>query len=271
MSRTKPYSASQESLSRPCSANDFFANGCPSSDAALCAELARVAYCSDARVQEITTSIGCTRCEAFHLRGTHAFLITHAVRDTTVLAFRGTEPDWQNVLTDARFWKQAWSLGGAVHTGFAEAILEIWPQIAPSLKPVGGRVLYTGHSLGAALATLAATLHPPTELFTFGSPLIGDSAFIELLKEVSVHRYVNCCDLVCQVPPAMFGYAHSDGLHYLNRHGELVDSPTIADIRADQNSARFAFLREHALKPGNVPVRDLADHAPINYVSALTM
>ena len=40
-------------------------------------------------------------------------------------------------------------------------------------------------------------------------------------------------------------------------------------MEEDQSTARKKYLLEHAWRFGNVVTRDLADHAPINYVSAL--
>jgi hypothetical protein len=40
-------------------------------------------------------------------------------------------------------------------------------------------------------------------------------------------------------------------------------------VQADREAARIAYLREYAWKKGNVMIRDLADHAPINYIRSL--
>ena len=41
------------------------------------------------------------------------------------------------------------------------------------------------------------------------------------------------------------------------------------DIATDRANARREYLAKYAARPGNVLVRELADHAPINYVRAL--
>ena len=37
-------------------------------------------------------------------------------------------------------------------------------------------------------------------------------------------------------------------------------------VEADQNDAREKYVLDYAWKNGNVALRDLADHAPVNYV-----
>jgi predicted lipase len=57
-----------------------------------------------------------------------------------------------------------------------------------------------GHSLGAALATLAADRLPDVQgLYTFGSPRVGDKGFQAHFR-VKAYRLVNGKDIVPTVP-----------------------------------------------------------------------
>ncbi|HSU99415.1 MAG TPA: GH25 family lysozyme [Roseiarcus sp.] len=83
----------------------------------------------------------------------------------------------------------------------------------------------TGHSLGAALATLYAMENAHTGavaspmLCTFASPLVGDATFAAVFKGLNLTswRVANELDLVTRVPPAVLGFVHVDAV-------ESVDS-----------------------------------------------
>jgi len=202
---------------------------------------------------------------------TQGVLTTDTTQHLSVLAFRGTEADDPTDLaTDATAFLTKWENGGRVHKGFADALLDTWPSIQPLLENVERTLLFTGHSLGAALATLAASKHRPTGVYTFGSPRVGDAAFTNTLAGVDVQRYVDCCDIVCRIPPDTVEYQHVEtDVQYINRDGVRKTNPTAAEIHEDRARGREAYLLQYAWKIGNVAVRELADHAPVNYVSGL--
>ena len=242
----------------------------PYSEALLCAEISRLVYCRDREtVRQNLNGAGFAECEFFDEGGTQAILAVD--KERAVLAFRGTEgDDPTDIFVDALFVPEPWMSGGKVHMGFAKALEHVWPVIEPHLESLNDDsvLLFTGHSLGAALATLAASRHKPNGLFTYGSPRVGDEKFGETLDELEIHRYVDCCDLVCQIPPEP-PYRHVGKQHYIDRLGKVLVNPKITVVVADQNRARAEYLFKHALRFKNLPVRDLADHAPINYVVAL--
>ena len=126
-----------------------------------------------------------------------------------VLAFRGTESDYKDILTDMRVTPtRSDLLKGApwVHKGFEEALKDILET--PLLGMVTGPMpLYiTGHSLGGALATLMGAYlvdkrQAPTEIVTFGSPKPGYGGGLrKLLRNTKQTRVVNGNDLVPSHP-----------------------------------------------------------------------
>jgi Lipase (class 3) len=85
----------------------------------------------------------------------------------------------------------------------------------------------TGHSLGAALATLYVaennrTVAAPSLICTFGSPRVGDSVFATKFGELGVPswRIVNDLDPVPKVP--FLGFWHVE-TEYLYNSGSSVD------------------------------------------------
>lgn len=281
-----PYSAAKEDLYYPPRHAVFFPNGRPKSDAALCVEMARLAYARQEpnfafdrqRILTVLASVGFSDCQFFEKptgtrgQGSHGFLAIDRVGKLGVLAFRGTDKDDPtDLMDDANARPEAWPGGGKVHSGFANALTEIWNQVAPALQAAAGwRLLFTGHSLGAAMATLAADLNPPASLYTFGSPRVGDANFVATLqkKQLDNHRYVDCCDLVARLPPDGFlGYVHIGDPYYIDLERKIqqrdAEDPYIAE---DQIKAEEQYIEKYAWRIGDVALRPLADHAPVNYV-----
>ena len=184
-----------------------------------------------------------------------------------LIAFRGTQPDSiGDLFADANFLSADWPGPGKVHRGFWKSLVEVLAGLEGWLAVAApARLAVTGHSLGAAHATLFAALHPQAELVSFGSPLVGDDDFAASFAGRRVRRFVDCLDLVTRVPPLL--YRHLDGLHAIDHRG-VVHPGGLAAPLADRAEATLAYL-SLALDPQNCPTRDLADHAPINYVSAL--
>jgi hypothetical protein len=274
MTDGRHYDPTWRALLRPAQSAHFFPNGRPADEGALCAELSRLAYVgfeSDSQcerhVATILEAIGFDHVRFLSAGGTECFIATDRAAPLTVVAFRGTA-GLRDVVTDLMAWPKRWAPGGTVHAGFAGALGKVWPRIVPLLGRHDGRMVYTGHSLGAALATLAASLIPPAALYTFGSPRVGNSAFAAALANVDCRRHTGCSDLVCQVPPPWLGYVHVGAERYLDRNGSTHASPDRALSDADRSIARREYLRHYGWRWGNAWSRRLSDHAPVNYVSA---
>src|SRR5262249_24117380 len=127
----------------------------------------------------------------------------------------------------------SWPAGGNVHSGFARALGRVKPKVDEVLEGLTPPIVMTGHSLGAALATLAASLYRPSLLVTFGSPRVGAAAFRDMLASAVVaERYVDCCDIVCHLLPPP--YEPVGRLHYIDRNGDIRLAPAEADMKSDQ-------------------------------------
>jgi triacylglycerol lipase len=188
------------------------------------AEAALATYWEPPGAAAIYASAGLD-CEFVSGKSTDAYIAV--APDWLVVAFRGTEPDqWEDIVTDAGLALVPWSTG-LVHCGFSLAVNDIWPALTDVLARLspGRQVWFTGHSLGAALATLAANKYPDTRgAVTFGSPRVGDGAFAAALTARfagRMQRFVNSNDVVTHIPPPIFGYKHVDLARYIAADGTV--------------------------------------------------
>jgi len=152
-----------------------------------------------------------------------------------ILAFRGTEQKIQDWATDLNFIKTEGPLGN-VHEGFNSAFNSVIVSLTKSLFEFRDNqqpIWVTGHSLGAALATLAVAAFTEfglevSGLYTFGSPRVGDQRFEEALRAKMgdrIFRVVNRNDIVPRVPPSLAGYKHVGEVVLFDEKGMLKQEP----------------------------------------------
>lgn len=180
-----------------------------------------------------------------------------ATRRVAVVGFRGTESlSWKDLVTDAAAWQVPWTPGGPidldvcpataasaseesalVHWGFLRAYASVREPLLAELAAITEElsapwdVYYTGHSLGGALATLAAAdvraQHPNVggAMVSFGQPKVGNAAFRLAVDTLlpAAFRIVNDADVVARTPTG--GYAHVGRTVLVNEDGELWVEP----------------------------------------------
>ncbi|WP_322096876.1 lipase family protein [Povalibacter uvarum] len=255
-----------DDLLRPGNATRYFARdplpqfdvnsaGYASANAWWLAEFSRIAYRHDRRESLAASGFEELATFASDLTGTGAMLVqSRSVSPFAVLAFRGTEQKIQDFLHDADTWPVP-AFGGSVlvHRGFKRALNSVWTAIDAELNRLSCPVFYTGHSLGAALATLAAARRAPRAVYAFGSPRVGDVRFVDRLRNVPVYRIVHGADIVTAVPPEVLGFRHAGEE---KRIGNASSRPGVFDMAAVWNQL-------------SAPPPPLADHAPINYVDGV--
>ncbi len=152
--------------------------------------------------------------------------------DAIVLAFRGTDDvaDWLINLNVVQIEDH----GALVHRGFSLALDAAWPRITAILQSLLDRqprkIRVTGHSLGGALATLAALRLQrmgleALETFTFGQPRVGNRVFAGQIVS-PLYRFAYYADPVRLAPfsvPRAMHYKHAGTLKLIDAAGCIVD------------------------------------------------
>jgi pimeloyl-ACP methyl ester carboxylesterase len=246
--------------------------------------------------------------------------------DALIVAFRGTRLDgftvpfmggkgvaanWADVVTDASFLPAMLDGDAFVHHGFLQAFRAIESDLDGIVSPAldaGRAVWFCGHSLGAALATIAAHQYRGRVLglYTFGSPRVGNGHFVDALSAAvpNIFRFVHHRDIVTTVPPEGLpvagnlerwlgilrglhdthssGYVHAGRVEYITGQGawKIFDGQTAdngfaalaADAIAHAKAVAEVFTRGISVTDqGTWPIvyDAVADHAPVYYANKI--
>jgi hypothetical protein len=190
--------------------------------------------------------------KVFDEDGTQAILVRDDAHKRLVLAFRGTEKEViRDIQADIDAKLESMVGGGKSHRGFSKAYWAVGDEIQDTLDDpqfCEYRLYLTGHSLGGALANIAAKFidHKGgiSACYTFGAPRVGNKDWVEEIKP-PVYRIVNSSDVVPMMPPEgnflnattyifafmplvghpmrkfflrnLIGYFHSGDMRYLTR------------------------------------------------------
>jgi triacylglycerol lipase len=217
------------------------------------ADAALLSYWTADRARDIFRDQASLESVPVQKSNTHAYVAwNHAF---AIVAFRGTEPDSiLDILTNANIPLKQWDVPAErVHSGFMDALDDVWDDVAAVLAPLAGRpVWFTGHSLGGALATLAGDRYERQRhargggelggIYTFGSPLVGGRPFVDGFNARCgdrSFRFVNDRDSVPRVPPPLIGYRHVNNERFVgfDDSGVSFSEPLI-----DHTPRRYAVL-----------------------------
>lgn len=229
----------------------------------IAAKLSALSYKSEKQAADGAKKLGFPWAKLISRDG--AEVLVAKDRNDLWFAFRGTEPSKLNdVMADLNVIKNAAKAGGKVHSGFQKEVNDLWMDILEELEhndqlKVRKDVYFTGHSLGAAMATIASTRYPKAEeLHTFGSPRVGGPKFVKNIT-VPHYRFMNNNDIVCRIPPAWLGFRHHGEMIYFDRNGDKQPKPTWGDLFYGilQAWKRFKFFD------------GIVDHGIPNYVRAI--
>ncbi len=226
----------------------------------LFSEISLISYLSLEQCNVAAGKLGFTEGKFFTRDGSQAYWFQNGT--DSVVVFRGTEAhEWNDIQADANALTAIAETVGKVHRGFKKEVDDLWPYLEAELEKNTKPLWFTGHSLGGAMATICAgrcmlsyIKSEPEGLFTFGSPRVGDSRYINYVKIPHV-RWVNNNDIVTRIPPVWLGYRHGGQEMYLDRTGNLRDVTgwrRVSDriqglVREFTTKFRIDYLSDHAI------------------------
>jgi hypothetical protein len=127
--------------------------------------------------------------------------------------------------------------GCAVHSGFYDVWGSLETALVPELRRLRGAhptlpLIAVGHSLGGAAITIAAYVlaadlgFPLDQLYTYGTPRVGNAEFAAAVTVAQKYRVTHHRDVVPHLPPEVVGFAHmAPELFYADEthNGRLCD------------------------------------------------
>lgn len=211
-----------------------------------------------------------------HKTGNHASIYRR--RDGTggtIVCFRGTNKTRQwlmNAVVRPHGWKRFRREGDPVdayvHSGFYVFFKRVWPKLLPTLEELPRPWIFTGHSLGGALAMIAGVVSHPDLVCTFGAPKVGNMAFYDLRQAESVWRIVNDQDLVPRLPLADAGMADRQLVH----GKESIRLDTTGELRSFasmEEEGELPFELKSLAREFEEPPRWIKDHRMSEYLDRL--
>ncbi|EFQ33710.1 lipase [Colletotrichum graminicola] len=128
------------------------------------------------------------------------------------------------------------------HAGFLTAWKEVKGEILDAVNATktanpSYTVVAVGHSLGGAVITIAGAylrLHGyPLDIYTFGSPRVGNEAFATFVTAQSgaEYRLTHVDDPIPRQPPLLFGYRHTSPEYWLSTGNATTINYSLDEIK----------------------------------------
>ena len=223
----------------------------PADDAYLFYQFAAASYCPSVVDAKTWTCTPCQRSnqtvsslKVLYSSSTDTRAFVAAYTDRTsgekriVVSFRGTETllNWIYNLRIAKTDAQMSCTGCKVHSGFLDALNVVSKEMLDEVMRLravhpDAKLYFTGHSLGAALANLAAYILQYDHgvdvagVYTMGSPRVGNKAFAAYyITQSATHvtwRLTHYRDPVPHLPLEVMGFRHVSTEVYYNENSTV--------------------------------------------------
>lgn len=163
----------------------------------------------------------------------NAEVLVWTYSDRIVFAFRGTQVtegwSWEDVLDNIRMDLIGIGLSNTykVHEGYLGYFRHLEPIIRGIIRRnPGKKVIFTGHSLGGAVAAVAGLIVGCYACYTFGAPKSGNRSFRNAWQRsaAGLYRVVHAYDIAPKHPREVFGFRHAGELWRISRSGQVKKS-----------------------------------------------
>lgn len=174
-------------------------------------------------------------------------------KTANIIIFRGTQRTIEWIGDILLFQKRYGGFADSkIHSGFAD----IYQGLAQQTREIAIQLnsalpcYITGHSLGAALAVLAAVdialkvpkLKEQIRLYTYAAPRVGNPNFAQMHSQVvpNSYRIFNLADSIPLSPPTIFRndvYSHvGQAWSFLTQYGDVLPNHAVDTYRAAVNT-----------------------------------
>jgi len=203
--------------------------------------------------------------------------------DCVVVAPRGTA-NIRDFVTDIKCWRSYTTLG-EVHSGFWRAWNGISAKLYAEVRQYGFKpVVLCGHSLGGALAMLAAralrqNMVNVHSVYNFGAPRVGNAKYQRNYNTLPVpgspfdtlgdatFTIINDCDIVPRLPGYVSGFRRPGRDEFISFTGGISEDPSVPfRLFSDLESIAAAYLARRS--PAALEEL-ITDHHVDNYIADL--
>ncbi|KAI0124204.1 Alpha/Beta hydrolase protein [Xylariales sp. AK1849] len=180
------------------------------------------------------------------------FVATDETNKLIVASFRGTH-SIRNWITDFVFTQSPCNITALclLHDGFYDAWLEVADDVTTAVATAAAAhpdyaIVFTGHSLGAAVATVAAAYvrndGHAIDIYTYGSPRAGNLEFVQFVTDQAgaEYRVTHLDDPVPRLPPIVLNYRHTSPEYWLATGNATTTDYTASDITVCEGYANVA-------------------------------
>jgi triacylglycerol lipase len=221
-------------------------------NAMILSDFSHLAYFTPSYIQQQMDAWGYLSFKWIEDTETDTQVFLAAKQGHIIICFRGTSSG-KDILADLNFFKTgAYGGHGKVHRGFQHALDSVWDEVQAAVNEMGAgkKLFFCGHSLGAALAQLAAHRFAlagsaVAHVYVFGSPRVANREFRDHYNELLAARtflHINNKDIVTTIPLALLGFHHLGGEPRSFNNGHVITNVATAEAETTNNEMEFDQL-----------------------------